>query len=153
LNGKCLVDSNVLVYSVDLASARKSRLARQLLATLAPSQRAVTTPQAIAEFFVNTTRPKGRPAALLTRPAASRWIASWLAAVDWLDLTRTTTEEAVRAAVQYGMKMYDAQMWAVARVHGIPLIVTEDMQFAPVIEGVGYVDPFAESFQMSDIDL
>lgn len=153
MTGKCLVDSNVLVYAVDVASMHKSRIARRIVVGLSQSERAVTTPQAIAEFFVNATRAKGRPAAPLTHAAASRWIASWLAVADWRDLTRATTEEALRGALVYGMKVYDAQMWAVARVHGIPLIVSEDMQFSRDIEGVHYVQPFEPSFTLADIGL
>jgi predicted nucleic acid-binding protein len=139
---------------VDTADTRKRRIAERVLASLVTERRAVTTPQAVSEFLVGTTRTKKeRGGPLLTPIEASEWIDAWLDNVECLDLTRTTSREAVRAAVSYGMRVYDAQMWAVAHVYRLPTLVSEDTQFAPVIEGVRYVNPFARSFSLEQFAL
>lgn len=151
MSDRCLVDTNVLVYSIDVASIRKSRIARQVLSALVLARRAVTTPQAIAEFYSSATRPKGRRGKLLDPAGAALWIGAWLEDAEFVDLTRAISRDAVRAAALYQMNIYDAQMWAVARTYRIPFLITEDMQSQPEIEGVRYVNPFSGSFQLADI--
>ena len=65
--------------------------------------------------------------------------------------TPDVVRDALRGAVQYRMNLYDAQMWAVARVYSVPFFLTEDFQPQPVIEGVRYVNPFDESFSLSGL--
>ncbi len=153
MSDRCLVDTNVLVHSVDVASVHKSRIARSVLARLFLARRAVTTPQVIAEFQSNTTRPKGRPMPLLSVTEAAAWLHAWLEGVEFVDLTRTISIEALRAASTYRMNIYDAQMWAVARTCDIPILLTEDLQSQAEIEGVRYVNPFSDSFELADIGL
>ncbi len=153
MSDRCLVDTNVLVYSVDVASIRKSRIARQVLTALVLARRAVTTPQAIAEFYSGVTRPIRQRGKLLDAAGAAAWIGAWLDDAEFLDLTRAISRDAIRAAALYQMNIYDAQMWAVARTYRIPILVTEDMQSQPEIEGVHYVNPFSDSFQLADLGL
>jgi predicted nucleic acid-binding protein len=106
----------------------------------------------VAEFISSATKRRAT-GSLLTAAAAVSWVAEWMANTEWLDLVRATSEATLAAVHGYQMDVYDAQMWAVARVYGIPLIITEDMQFAPVIEEVRYVNPFAPTFDLADIGL
>lgn len=41
---------------------------------------------------------------------------------------------------------YDAQIWACARLNHIPVVLSEDFQDGQTLEGVRFVDPFAEDF-------
>ena len=42
------------------------------------------------------------------------------------------------------MAYYDAQMWAIARLHQIPNLLTEDMDSGAIIDGVMFLNPFSE---------
>ncbi len=152
MNGKCLVDTNVLVYAVDLDKGDISAVANRITRLLLSERRAVTTPQAVIEFYNSTTRPKGR-AQILSRAAAVAWLESWLDTSECLNLTAETSSEALRACRKYQMSIYDAQMWAVAKVYAIPTLITQDLQSQPVIEGVRYVNPFLPAFKLADIGL
>ena len=76
-----------------------------------------------------------------------------LAGALCLDLTPATTHEAIRAALTFQMRIYDAHIWAAAKLNGIRTILTEDQQSQPNIEGVRYVDPFAANFKLAHIGL
>ena len=45
---------------------------------------------------------------------------------------------------------WDAQIWAVARLHGIPAILSEDFSSGSVVDGVGFLNPFLPDFRISD---
>ena len=46
--------------------------------------------------------------------------------------------------------LWDAQIWAVARLNHISVVLTEDFNPGAVIEGVRFVDPFADDFRLQD---
>ena len=51
------------------------------------------------------------------------------------------------------MRVYDAALWATAKTHGVPVIVTEDLPGRARIETVRYVNPFTDDFTMADVGL
>lgn len=48
----------------------------------------------------------------------------------------------MEAIPRYSLSLWDALIWAVARENRIQVIYTEDIQSAPEIEGVRYINPF-----------
>jgi predicted nucleic acid-binding protein len=48
--------------------------------------------------------------------------------------------------IRYQLSYYDAQIWAVARLNRIPLVLSEDFSDGSVIEGVRFANPFADGF-------
>ncbi|MEX0750295.1 MAG: PIN domain-containing protein [Dehalococcoidia bacterium] len=152
MNVRCLVDTNVLVYAVDPRSGAKSITANEILEGLASRRDAVTTAQVVSEFYSAVTRPReGSP--LLQPAGAIAWLGDWIFLTVFIDLTLAIAEEAIRAAHLHRMNIYDAQMWAAAKIHAIPVLITEDLQSRPQIEGVRYVNPFAPSFAPAPIGL
>jgi len=47
---------------------------------------------------------------------------------------------------------WDAQIWAAARLNQVPIIFSEDFNAGAVLEGVRFVDPFADDFLLSAWD-
>jgi len=107
----------------------------------------VLTPQVLAEFFVNATSKIEPP--LTTKQAYDR-IQNYLLSWEVLDLTGPIVLEAVRGVRTHKMAYWDAQIWALARLHQIPIIFTEDFNTGAVIEGVRFVNPFARDFDLDD---
>lgn len=99
----------------------------------------------LAEFFVNATRKIKPP--LSVKQAYDR-IQNYLLSWEVLDLTGPIVLEAVRGVRTYKMAYWDAQIWALARMHQIPLIFTEDFNVGAVIEGVRFVNPFGQDFDL-----
>jgi predicted nucleic acid-binding protein len=145
---KILVDTNVLLYAYDQGEPVKQSQAAVVLDRLASMRLGVLTPQVLAEFFVNATRKLQRP---LTVGQAYDRIQNYLLSWEILDLSGSIILEAVRGVRTYQMAYWDAQIWASARLHQIPLIFTEDFNVGAVIEGVRFVNPFEEGFNLDRV--
>ena len=145
---KILVDTNVLLYAYDQGEPVKQSQAAAVLDRLASVRLGVLTPQVLSEFFVNATRKLQRP---LTVGQAYDRIQNYLLSWEILDLSGSIILEAVRGVRTYQMAYWDAQIWASARLHQIPLIFTEDFNVGAVIEGVRFVNPFEEGFNLDRV--
>jgi predicted nucleic acid-binding protein len=66
------------------------------------------------------------------------------------DLTPSVVLEAARGVRDQRFSYYDAQIWAVARLNQVPLILSEDFNSGSTVEGVRFVDPFEEDFDLND---
>jgi predicted nucleic acid-binding protein len=58
--------------------------------------------------------------------------------------------EALRGVKQHQFEFWDAQIWAAARLNQTPIVFSEDFNSGSVIEGVRFVNPFAENFQIKE---
>ncbi len=142
---KILVDTNILLYAYDQGEPRKQPRALAVLDSLTTLGLGVITPQVLGEFFVNAIRKLKPP---LTIEEACERIENYLLAWEVLDLTGLIILEAARGVRTYTMAYWDAQIWASARLHQIPAIFSEDFNTGEVIEGVRFVNPFSENFDM-----
>lgn len=61
-------------------------------------------------------------------------------------LTAPVVLEALRGVAQHGLSYYDAQIWATARLHQVPLVLSEDFAMGAVVEGVQFVNPLLAGF-------
>ena len=66
------------------------------------------------------------------------------------NLTPLIVIEAARAVRDYQLAYYDAQIWATAHLNGIPIVFSEDFQTGRMLEGVRFVNPFADDFQLAE---
>jgi predicted nucleic acid-binding protein len=69
-----------------------------------------------------------------------------------LDLTPSVVLEAFAGTLSHQLSLWDALIWASAKLNGIPNVLTEDPQSADLIEGVRYVNPFSASFDLALLD-
>jgi len=138
-----LVDTNVLVYSFDANDESKRSSAEAVLNDLIGSGRGAVTAQVLAEFFVTVRR---RFPAVLDLDTATAQVRRYAAMFTVYDTTIAVVEEALRGVVRYGFSYYDAQIWAVARLNRIPVVLSEDFCDGSTIEGVRFVNPFADGF-------
>jgi len=59
--------------------------------------------------------------------------------------------EAGRGVRQHHLSYFDAQIWATARLNGIPTIFTEDFENGRRVEGVRFVNPLLPDFNIADL--
>jgi predicted nucleic acid-binding protein len=101
--------------------------------------------QILGEFFNATTRRLKPPLPLSDAiEAVSDLCRGWRV----LELQFQQVLDAVRAVERYKLSYYDALIWATARHHGIPFLLSEDLNAGQIIEGVRIVNPFAPDFDM-----
>lgn len=138
-----LVDSNILVYAYDPRDRRKQEQAALVIDRLIEAGTAVLSVQCLSEFFNATTRKlpeRLSPAEALVR--VTRLVRSCRV----LDLTAAAVLEGCRGASQHSLSVWDALIWAVAKLNQVPYVLTEDMQHGLFLEGVRFQNPFAPEF-------
>ena len=141
-----LVDTNVLVYSFDPRDRTKQAQAREVIDLLLSNARAVLSVQCLTEFFriVRWRLPEPLPPgnALLEVSRFSR-------ACPVYSLTLPVVMEAIQASNSYQMSIWDALIWAIAKVNQISYILTEDADHGRLLDGIHYLNPFDADFDIA----
>lgn len=141
-----LVDTNVLVYAYDPSETVKGPRARTVLAQIEAQGSGAVTVQVLNEFFVTVTRKIASP---LTMEEAEQRVRTYVSTWPVLDLTPRAPLEAIRGVREHQIAYWDALLWASARLNGIPNLLTEDGPTGAVIEGVRWVNPFEQRFDLN----
>jgi predicted nucleic acid-binding protein len=147
MTGKVLVDTNVLVYAYDRSERVKQVHASEVLHQLLLRQAGYLSSQILSEFYNCVTRKIAAP---LSSAEAYTRVRNLVVSWPVLDLTSLIVLEAARGVHAYQMPIWDAQIWATARLNQAPVIFSEDFNNGAVIEGIRFVNPFAGGFQLSD---
>ena len=147
MNDKVFVDTNVIVYAYDRSEPGKQKRALEILSPLAMTGAGVISTQVLAEFFVAVTRKLSVP--LKVQEAYER-LKNYLQSWTVVDITAMIVQEAARGVRDHRFHFWDAQIWSAAKLYQIPLILSEDFNIGGVIEGVQFVNPFAEKFRVED---
>lgn len=143
MTGRILVDTNVLVYAYDRTEPEKQSQARSVLDRIARVELGAISTQVLAEFFVTVTRKLAAP---LTVSEAYERVSNYLQSWSVLDMTAMAVLEAIRGVRDHQLNFWDAQIWAIARLNQMAVVFSEDFSDGQVIEGVRFVDPFAQGF-------
>lgn len=147
--GRVLLDTNVLVYAYDRAEPRKQARALDVLDRLAGTGQGLLSVQVLAEFFWVTTTKLRDP---LHAEEAERHIQAYLRAFTVADLTSLIVLEATRAVREHHLGYWDAQIWATALLNQTPLVLSEDFSDGATIEGIAFVSPFSQQFELAQLD-
>jgi len=129
---------------VDTREPRKTERATAVFDAVASAGRAALSTQVLGEFADSAVRKVPG----MSRERAAAFVSSFATDAEILDVTAAVAFEAVRGSARYRMRYWDAQLWATARLNGIPLILSEDFCDGAVIEGVRFANPFAEGFDL-----
>lgn len=117
-----------------------------MLLHLAQARSAALSVQALSEFASVALRKLVPP---LSPKEASQQLGWLIEAFTVFPLTLAVVLEALRGVERHGLSFYDAQVWAVARLQGIPLILSEDFPSGAVLEGVGFLNPFDPALEVA----
>ena len=152
-----LLDTNVLVYSVDERESEAPKRARavDVLARVGrpgpsgPSGPSGALPaQALAEF---SRVAMGRLRPPVPADDVYRQVGLYERAFPVYPLTPAVVLEAVRGVRDHGFPYYDAQVWAAAKLNQVPVVLSEDFASGSTVEGVTFVDPFGEGFDVEGL--
>jgi predicted nucleic acid-binding protein len=66
------------------------------------------------------------------------------------DVTPPVVLEAARGVREHSLSFWDAQIWAVAWLNGLSIVLSEDIDAGAEVEGVRFVNPFAAGFRPED---
>jgi len=146
MTAKILVDTNVLVYAYDHSAKEKQQTAIDTLDALIHTGAGALSTQVLAEFFHVATRKLSPP---MSRGEAYERVVNLFKTWRVLSVTGLVVLEAARAAAEYNLPFWDAQIWATAKLNQIAVIFTEDAP-APYLEGIRYANPFDPQFKLKE---
>jgi predicted nucleic acid-binding protein len=140
-----LLDTNILVYMFDPRDVSRQEQAITVLLKLEEENTGCLSVQNLSEF-VNVVITKG----LLPFDEMIHKLEGWSNIFMVYNLTPLVVLEAARGVRDYQLSYYDAQIWAVARLNQVPIIFSEDFQGGQTLEGVRFVNPFSDTFDINE---
>lgn len=141
-----LLDTNVLVYTLDPREPGKRERAKEVIRQTALAGSAALPVQALSEFS-NVCLRKLQPP--LPPEEVRIEVERLSSAFPVLPLTSLVVGEALRGTKEHSFSYYDAQVWAAARLNQMPVVLSEDFNPGAVIEGVRFYDPFNPEFEIT----
>jgi predicted nucleic acid-binding protein len=146
MTARYVVDTNVLVYAVDRREPEKRERAREVLRRVGGDGTAALPAQVLSEF-ANACLRKLEP-----RPeqeAVRREVERLMLAFPVLPLTGPVVLEALRGVGEHMLSYYDAQIWAVARLGQVGVVLSEDFDPGAVLDGVSFTNPLDPAFDLA----
>jgi predicted nucleic acid-binding protein len=141
-----LVDTNVLIYLYDQNSPARQERARSVLDHLYQAGLGRLSTQVLAEFVSSGMRKLDPP---LSPAEAYQQVTLLISSWTVFTLTPQIVLEAIRGVRDHQLSYYDAQVWACARLNQIPVVFSEDFQDGQILEGVQFINPFADNFDLA----
>lgn len=139
-----LVDTNILVYSIDgSCPARHAAVARTLVGL--GRDRVLVSAQVLSEFANVMVHP--RKLAMHAADAAGT-VQAIVEACGVLAVDAEVVVAAISARDRWQLEYYDAQIWAAAALNDVPVVLSEDFASGATLGGVTFINPFAEDFDL-----
>ena len=131
------LDSNVLIYAVDVADRRKNGIALDIVSAALDNPRnwRIST-QVLSEFSNVLLRKLSCPTPRLLM------FLDQISGLVCFDMTPSCVRRAVEIQALYGMQFFDAQMIAAAEASGCSKIVSEDFNPGQTYCGIVAENPF-----------
>ena len=142
------LDTNILVYARDRSEPSKGPYADKLLQDIFVAGPPLLSVQVLSEFFWTVTRKLAIP---LTTDEATAETRRLMAIASVAPLTEEVLKEAIDAVTAHGLPLWDAQIFAAAKLHRASIVLSEDFQHRRVIGPVTFLNPFASDFSPSEI--
>jgi predicted nucleic acid-binding protein len=136
MTANVFVDTNVLIYAVDLANLQKHKAARAWRSWLWETNRGRLSFQVLQEFYVNALRKQ------LTAHAQIRHEIADLTEWHPLVIDAAIVYRAWKIEDRYGLSFWDSLIVAAARVADCKYLLTEDLQQGQHLDGLVVLNPF-----------
>ena len=134
----------MLVYALDRREPEKR--AREVLRRVGGAGTAALPAQVLSEFANACLRKlEPRPDPTTVRREVERL----MLAFPILPLTGPVVLEALRGVGEYMLSYYDAQIWAVARLGQVAVVLSEDFDPGAVLDGVSFANPLEPEFDLA----
>ena len=144
MNGKCFIDTNVVVYAYDASEKVKHYKAFNLLEQLGISQTGVVSLQVLSEFYVVVTRKIERPISTSqARGIIEEFKTNW----EIYEPSTSTLLLAMDITEEYKLNFWDSLIVAAAKESKAVTVYSEDFQHNQTIEGLKFINPFSEDIK------
>ena len=140
-----LLDTNILIYTFDPRDEARQEQAIVILLKLEEEEKSCLSTQCLSEFASAAMTKLG-----LSSDEIMDKISDWQSAFPVFNLTPQIVLEATRGVRDHKLSYYDAQILASARLNQVPVIFTEDFQDGQTLEGIRFINPFADKFVINE---
>ena len=130
------VDTNVLIYAVDLADPKKQKSAQSWLADLWTNGNGRISFQVLQEFYSKVSQKS--PAAHEEARSEVRDLLAWNPVL----VSAETLDRSWKIQDRYQLSFWDALIVAAAKVSACRYLLTEDLQDGQNLDGILVVSPF-----------
>jgi predicted nucleic acid-binding protein len=140
MNGKCFVDTNILIYAHDRSAGVKHQRAKIFMEQLWDSGRGVLSTQVLQELCVNLRRKAGIPLSVDEVRELLYDYASW-------EVVTNTTESILRALEiekRYKISFWDALIVQAAEDAGASTLYSEDLAARQHYGAIHVVNPLID---------
>ena len=138
-----LIDTNILVYGVDVRFPDKQEIAANLLEETVRSGECRIPHQALLEFYAVVTRPlPGIEKSLLTPAEAREEIEVLLLTSIILYPVENIVRLSLYATAAFRLNWFDAHLWAYAEHYRCSTIYSEDFEHERYYGSVKVINPF-----------
>lgn len=141
MNGKCFVDTNVLVYAHDQSAGEKCEKALLLANELWDSGNGVLSTQVLQELYIALRRKVANPLSASETEQVLRDYFAWEIVVN----TRESVIRAISMETRYKISFWDALILQAAERVGATVLYSEDLSHRQVYGTVRVVNPFIAS--------
>jgi predicted nucleic acid-binding protein len=142
-----LIDTNVLVYLHDGRDAGRQRRASRVVRHLGRTRRAALSSQVLGEFASVVLRKLEPP---MPAQQVRTQIGRFRRRFPVYPVTGPVVDEALRGVVDHRLGFWDAQVWAVARLHQIDVVIGQDSR-PGTLDGVRWLDPFVDGVDIETL--
>lgn len=145
LSGRCLLDTNILIYATVEDDPRHAAAADLFQRASDGGFDAFVSVQNLAEMYPNLTGPKRKPP---DSPELARRKIESIARLPFIEVLPVTDAVLIAALAlceRYGIRrqdIFDMQLAATMKLNNVPTLLTENTADFPAIAGIRVVDPF-----------
>ncbi|MGH3088186.1 MAG: PIN domain-containing protein [Rubrobacteraceae bacterium] len=148
MSSNYLLDTNLLIYTLDPREPVKRPRAGRVVEHLIRRGNAALPAQTLSEFSHVCLRKLQPP---LSPETVEREVERLILTFPVIPLTAQVALEALRGVRVHRMPYYDAQIWAFARLGQVPVVLSEDFNPGATIEGISFLDPLREGFEVESL--
>lgn len=136
------VDTNVLIYSLDVDEPEKQRKAKALLVNLIGTGTVTILPWQVAGEFLNWLR-KSESAGRMTGSDVVDHFHDYLKVFPLILPTADVLTTYFDLHSRFSLSHWDAMLLAACKEAGVTMLYSEDMDAATDYDGLAIVNPFA----------
>ncbi len=133
---RSFLDTNVLIYAVDLADRAKQDIALGLIAQHAKDRTGVISTQVLQEFYSAATGKLG------VEPLQARQHLRDFRVFDIVQLTPEVIEEGIDCCILHQLSFWDGLIVAAAVTATCSELLTEDLNDGQIIQDITVRNPF-----------
>jgi len=138
MSDKCFVDTNILVYTQDLAAGEKCSRAQALTSELWEVRKGVISTQVLQELYTALRRKLKSPMSALEAAEVLQDYAEWEVIVN----NRESIFRAIEIESRYKISFWDGLMLQAAERAGARTVYSEDLSHGGRYAGMLVVNPF-----------